>query len=69
MEIDHRVSIKVAQLRGPKDYLLAFDVLNLQWLCYQHHREKTRVDLKERDRLSDLRRQVKHGVFQPLLLV
>ena len=69
VELDHRVSIKVAQLTGPRHYIKAFDVLNLQWLCYQHHREKTQADRKRIRFLTSLRREVKHDVLQPLLLL
>ena len=43
-ELDHRLSIKVAPALGPDALMRAFTLENLQWLCRECHRRKSRLD-------------------------
>ena len=43
-EMDHRLAIEVARALGPAAMLRAFTLENLQWLCRECHRRKTRLD-------------------------
>ena len=43
-EIDHRVAIAVARKSGPREYVRAFLLENLRWLCRACHAAKTRAD-------------------------
>ncbi len=43
-EIDHRVAISVARKNGPREYVRAFLLENLRWLCRACHVAKTRSD-------------------------
>ena len=43
-ELDHRLSIEVARALGPDALMRAFPLENLQWLCRECHRRKTRLD-------------------------
>ena len=43
-ELDHRLAINVARALGPQALRRAFTLENLQWLCQQCHRRKTRLD-------------------------
>ena len=43
-ELDHRLATNVARALGPQALRPAFTIENLQWLCQQCHRRKTRLD-------------------------
>ena len=43
-ELDHRLAIEVARTMGPDALMRAFTLENLQWLCRECHRRKTRLD-------------------------
>ena len=43
-ELDHRFAIEVARALGPDALMRAFTLENLQWLCRDCHRRKTRLD-------------------------
>ena len=43
-ELDHRLAINVARAMGPQALRRAFTLENLQWLCHQCHRRKTKLD-------------------------
>ena len=45
-ELDHRVPIMLAARRGLRDYVRAFLLSNLQWLCRECHRRKTAGDTR-----------------------
>ena len=43
-ELDHRLAIEVARALGQDALMRAFTLENLQWLCRECHRRKTRLD-------------------------
>ena len=43
-ELDHRLAIEVVRTMGPDALMRAFTLENLQWLCRECHRRKTRLD-------------------------
>lgn len=43
-ELDHRTPVMLAAHRGPREYARAFLPENLQWLCEECHRLKTKED-------------------------
>ena len=49
-ELDHRTPIMLAAHQGRREYIRAFLLPNLQWLCGRCHREKSRADAR---RLAD----------------
>ena len=46
-EIDHRLAIGIAHLKGRRYILRAFLLSNLRWLCSECHRIKTAADRAE----------------------
>ena len=52
-ELDHRVALEVARLRGERALLRAFTIGNLQMLCNECHKVKTRDDVRL---MADMRR-------------
>lgn len=47
VELDHRVPIGLAALRGPRAFVRAFLPANLQWLCALCHKAKTAQDKRD----------------------
>ena len=43
-ELDHRLAIEVARALGQDALMRTFTLENLQWLCRECHRRKTRLD-------------------------
>ena len=43
--LDHKLPLRLAALREPDEWLRAWHVRNLQWLCYACHDAKTKKDM------------------------
>lgn len=56
LELDHKVAIGIAERTDHREHIRAFAWGNLQWLCREHHKEKTAEDVR---RIAEMKRAEK----------